>query len=173
MQINPSLKFDIEIIVACELEWRHVSRSYWNGGVRRFTGHQDICRAGEREQNNRAMLAGDALNQKNEKNLEMASVCFGGRKLPNGLLRRNRPLRVGSGRSRNNKKIAVRPESFHARFQWETFEGTSFSSGRFGFAFAVAATLAGFAFVSNFCSAIFSDGRPPKLSFSPAFLTFS
>jgi hypothetical protein len=46
MQINTSLEFDIEIIVACELESphdrRHVSPSFWKGGGRRFTGHQDI-----------------------------------------------------------------------------------------------------------------------------------
>ncbi len=43
------------------------------------------------------MLAGGALNQENEKNAEMAIVCFGSRKLPKGLLRHNSPLRVGRG----------------------------------------------------------------------------
>jgi hypothetical protein len=42
------------------------------------------------------MLAGGALNQENEKNAEMAIVCFGSRKLPKGLLQRNSPLWVGS-----------------------------------------------------------------------------
>jgi len=54
--------------------------------------------AGERQQNNRAILAGGALNQENEKNAEMANVCFGSRKLPKGLLWRNSLLRVGPSR---------------------------------------------------------------------------
>jgi hypothetical protein len=43
--------------------------------------------AGERQQNNRTMLAGGALNQENEKHAEIAILCFGSRKLPKGLLR--------------------------------------------------------------------------------------